>query len=646
MRLTSPKLNVRVGEVEIRGIQEVMELEAQETTSDRLSKMGARCEDNQGNNNTQVVSPITLHAIQSRTAIVVPCKNESISIMRGVWAAIPASSLIIVVSGSESAAYLEERAEFISFCTATGRSGLCVHQRDPELASALRAVGMKALLNDDDDGLVFKGKGEALVIGIMLAAIAQGPDSLADNHVPHTLGDEFRSRCDKDDETRYESSNLRCDNGCLDAITDGSAQLVCMSNGTNGTSRSANIAGKESHQKRTKFPAYYEYIGFVDADNLVPGSVQEYCRAFSAGLALADAEDAMVRIRWASKPKVKDGKLEFKQSGRSSEIVNRWLNRLLQSMSASTTMGVETTSESEKETDHICTGNAGEHAMSLSLALKLRLANGYAIEPFHFLDIFERFAGDANINNVCATDPDRKMANKPVGPSTPVSISPTSSPVAAPLDYFPTLASYDESTSVTLSSAFSSGRYMSSITENHKLPAPITIRSVTEAAQNMANITPPTTPTRTCSASAKVQILQIRTINPHFHENKGEEHVVRMWQQGLSAIYHSVLTTTLTQYREDLRSAIFGGGSNNKRGLSTPPATNCASVAITPNNLSLDEDRNVNEAAVKAAASWQPERCRIYPSAINADLVELRNRLAKGKGSLWWNGQTVEADGI
>lgn len=39
---------------------------------------------------------------------------------------------------------------------------------------------------------------------------------------------------------------------------------------------------------------------------------------------------------------------------------------------------------------HICTGNAGEHAMTMSLALKLRVASGFAVEPFQYLDIFER----------------------------------------------------------------------------------------------------------------------------------------------------------------------------------------------------------------------------------------------------------------
>ena len=37
----------------------------------------------------------------------------------------------------------------------------------------------------------------------------------------------------------------------------------------------------------------------------------------------------------------------------------------------------------------IATGNAGEHAMSLELGLKLRLAGGFAVEPFEYVDALD-----------------------------------------------------------------------------------------------------------------------------------------------------------------------------------------------------------------------------------------------------------------
>jgi mannosyl-3-phosphoglycerate synthase len=93
----------------------------------------------------------------------------------------------------------------------------------------------------------------------------------------------------------------------------------------------------------------------------------------------------------------------------------------------------------------IATGNAGEHAMTLDLGLKLRLAGGFAVEPYEYLDLFEQFGGVLE-----STNPD-VMANS-------------------------------------------------------------------------------------------VPVLQIETRNPHFHDNKGEEHVQGMRMQALNVIYHSPVT--------------------------------------------------------------------------------------------------------
>ncbi|TLD20631.1 hypothetical protein PspLS_08695 [Pyricularia sp. CBS 133598] len=125
------------------------------------------------------------------------------------------------------------------------------------------------------------------------------------------------------------------------------------------------------------------YVGFIDADNFVPGSVREYCEAFAAGLHIAQvsrqAGKAMVRLSWGSKPKVRDGKLEFSKEGRSSRITNRWLNKLLDEVGGA------------ENSDIIATGNAGEHAMSIELAIKMRFAGGFAVEPFQYIDLLEQF---------------------------------------------------------------------------------------------------------------------------------------------------------------------------------------------------------------------------------------------------------------
>ena len=175
-----------------------------------------------------------------------------------------------------------------------------------------------------------------------------------------------------------------------------------------------------------------EYVGYVDADNYVPGAVHEYCKAYAAGLFLAESPYSMVRISWHSKPKLRDGRLFFSRRGRTSEVTNEWLNRFLAEYS-------------HFGTEVIATGNAGEHAMSLALGLKLRLAGGFAVEPFEYVDLFEQFGG---------------------------------------------------------------------VLES---PHPDVMAS-------------------------SVPVLQIETRNPHFHDNKGEEHVRGMRMQALNVLYHSPVT--------------------------------------------------------------------------------------------------------
>lgn len=185
-------------------------------------------------------------------------------------------------------------------------------------------------------------------------------------------------------------------------------------------------------------------VGFVDADNYVPGSVTEYVNAYAADLHLSHSRYAMVRIAWFSKPKVMDGSIFFSRSGRTSEVTNRFLNLLI---------GYHTGFGS----DAIRTGNAGEHAMTMDLALKLRLAGGFAIEPFEFIEMLERFGG--------------------VTPGEP---------------------------------------------------------AVGDVAVMREG----------------VEVFQVETRNPHFHEDKGDEHVKAMRYDALGAIYHS--PACVPRLREEL----------------------------------------------------------------------------------------------
>jgi mannosyl-3-phosphoglycerate synthase len=122
------------------------------------------------------------------------------------------------------------------------------------------------------------------------------------------------------------------------------------------------------------------YVGFVDSDNYFPGAVHEYVRDYAAGFLMHGSNHTVVRISWHSKPKIVAGSLFFAKWGRSSRRVNRALNQLIGHFTGF-------------ETDIVKTGNAGEHAISLDLAMTMRYATGYAVEPFHYIELLEQYGG-------------------------------------------------------------------------------------------------------------------------------------------------------------------------------------------------------------------------------------------------------------
>jgi mannosyl-3-phosphoglycerate synthase len=273
--------------------------------------------------------------------------HETRRVIEGVLSGIPHDCLIVLVSNSARHPvdrYEIEAQTVEQFCRSADRSAITLHQRDPGVAAAFKAAGMPELI--DTDGLVRAGKGEAMLIGMAVAA----------------------------------------------------------------------LTGRR-------------YVGYIDADNYVPGAVHEYVKVYAAGLHLAANPYAMVRISWHSKPKLRDGRLFFSRRGRTSEVTNQFLNRLVAEYSG---FGTEV----------ITTGNAGEHALSPDLGLRMRLAGGFAVEPFEYVELFEQFGG------VLETDFPEVMASS-------------------------------------------------------------------------------------------VPVLQIETRNPHFHDNKGENHVQGMRMQALNVLYHS-----------------------------------------------------------------------------------------------------------
>lgn len=293
-----------------------------------------------------------IYKVIGEMAIVVPMKNEKLHLVDGVLKAIPHKSTIIIVSNSKRKGpnRFKQEVDLVKhFCNLTHSKVLMIHQKDPGLGEAFREVGYEDIL--DEKGLVRSGKGEGMLLGILLAKA---------------------------------------------------------------------IGAK--------------YVGFVDADNYIPGAVNEYVKDYAAGFLMSESDYVMVRLHWRHKPKVSKGTLYFKKWGRVSEITNRYLNQLI---SEKTTF----------ETTIMVTGNAGEHAMTMKLAEIIPFSTGYSIEPYEIVYLLERFGTWENAKE--------------------------------------------------LQEVFDQG----------------------------------------------VEIFQIETLNPHFHEDKGQEHVKEMVLLSLTTIYHSKLSS-------------------------------------------------------------------------------------------------------
>jgi mannosyl-3-phosphoglycerate synthase len=123
-----------------------------------------------------------------------------------------------------------------------------------------------------------------------------------------------------------------------------------------------------------------DYIGFIDTDNFVPGSVWEYVKIYANGFSMTTTPYAMVRVLWIYKRHFHGRNKLFRKRGRVSSINNQFLNSLIGRITGF-------------ESDIIQTSCAGEHAMTLKLAETLPFASGYAVETYELAYIMERFGG-------------------------------------------------------------------------------------------------------------------------------------------------------------------------------------------------------------------------------------------------------------
>ncbi|HWS20099.1 MAG TPA: mannosyl-3-phosphoglycerate synthase [Nitrososphaera sp.] len=232
--------------------------------------------------------------------------------------------------------------------------------------------------------------------------------------------------------------------------------------GPDGTVRTGKAEGMLVGMLLAKM-AGKEYVGFIDADNYVPGAVNEYAKIFASGIAMSQTPYVMVRISWIYKPKISETGLYFSKWGRVSEVTNQHLNSLVSYYTGF-------------ETEVMRTGNSGEHCISLKLAELLTYSSGYAIEPYEIVNVLEEFGG----------------------------IIPT----------------------------------------------------VNQDAMDKG-----------------IEIMQVETRNPHFHEDKGDDHLKEMVIGSLGSIYHSKICPPKLREKilEALRSKNMLNGSEQQQEPPAPP---------------------------------------------------------------------------
>ncbi len=159
MRIEMPRYMERFGAIKFYDIQRVLEL-----SGGRTSGFGGEVP------GTINISSSDLEEIEANMTIIIPVKNENPKILEGVLSGVPHDAFVIVVSNSRREPIDRYRIELdtlFQFYRLTRRPILAVHQKDPILAEALKEAGYTYIIGED--GLVKDGKGEGMIVGLLLA---------------------------------------------------------------------------------------------------------------------------------------------------------------------------------------------------------------------------------------------------------------------------------------------------------------------------------------------------------------------------------------------------------------------------------------------------------------------------------------------
>ncbi len=161
MKLDLPRFTERFGSISLHGVQRVFEL-------DSGFEKGKKVSENITGVGNEVISEI-----ETQMAIVIPIKNERLKLLEGVLSGIPHDCMTIIVSNSPRQPvdrYKLEKESLQQFNRFANKNALILHQRDEGLAETLREVEYNDLLGPDN--LVRNGKAEGMVIGMLLAKMA------------------------------------------------------------------------------------------------------------------------------------------------------------------------------------------------------------------------------------------------------------------------------------------------------------------------------------------------------------------------------------------------------------------------------------------------------------------------------------------
>ncbi len=165
MRIEKQRYTERFGSLKINDVQKVLELDSGRRADVPLKEAIA----------VDKIEEDVIKDFEEKMAIVIPIKDEKLKLFEGVISGVPHECLIIVISNSGQEPvdrFGMERDTLEQFCHFTQSQALIIHQKDPVLAQALAQAGYTDLL-DEDGKAVRDGKSEGMVIGLLVAMLAQ-----------------------------------------------------------------------------------------------------------------------------------------------------------------------------------------------------------------------------------------------------------------------------------------------------------------------------------------------------------------------------------------------------------------------------------------------------------------------------------------